>query len=475
MSKYSTPHDIIHSITHPQRGSFGLHAFEIQVGDLSRNLLKIQHTIDELESLPLSAFCFPGKNYSETKLLETREFALNTQRRQMPSTNDILDQRENDEGTYEKLKGYFKEKSKELGLEGPLIFYDDTALRIDIGYGPSLFETLFPEMFTEGQIYQRLFHENKGFFGKSTRELFTNECFNSDYSEVLQAEQQQLLENYELRSKGQLPQRANIAIAPDASEADVLKQCLEQSPGIILGESHTEKSPKRFLIDNMHTLASNGVSTLYMEHILVEPHQKLLDAYANSPKDAPMPKELESYLMRWDELARLGKNDGLTATVQSAKENGIRIIAFDTEAIYGLGRSHKQSDLKSRDNSRFKAMNIAALQSLETHGDGKKFAFFVGSAHVVACQGVLGLSELTGCPNMVIQDLKKNKSKENFKTKSAYIDSAGTQATFDILYHRSTEHGKKTSHSGTVQSNISRRTKQSITRNAAQSSESRQK
>ena len=176
--------------------------------------------------------------------------------------------------------------------------------------------------------------------------------------------------------------------------------------GLIIGESHTDKSPKQFLVDNMHLFKSLGVTILYMEHLLTDPHQGLLDEYLQTPTDAPMPIELKLYLNLLDQEHDLSGSASFTAVVEAAKRHHIQIIAIDTEATYRLGISDSMKALfdYSSQQQRFRAMNMAMIEKYQTYDQGTNYIAFVGSAHVATYLQTPGISDLLGCPHIAIYD-----------------------------------------------------------------------
>jgi hypothetical protein len=128
-----------------------------------------------------------------------------------------------------------------------------------------------------------------------------------------------------------------------------------------------------------------------------------------------------------------------TAVVKAAKEQGIRIVAIDSEASYRIGVTNTVRDLNDdrRLKKRCEAMNMAMLERYKQYKDGGKYVVFVGSAHVSTCERVPGVSDLLGCPNMVISDLKKDESQEIIEQNIQYKYGTVNKAIhFDILYHR---------------------------------------
>jgi len=344
-----------------------------------------------------------------------------------------------DTQNYNEIKTYFTKKISELGLQDPLIHFDDMALRIDIGYGLLEFQILFKDFLMVGGVYQKniLREQKPRLFGKAPETIFKESCINEEYKNTLDKEEQRLKQ----LAFNSVPYYVNaIGAAANVDEQTLIKQCLEGQKGLVVGEVHSDKSPKQFLIDNMSFFRSQGVKVLYLEHLLFESHQQLLDSYFNSAENAPMPKRLELYLKSMDAERKLTGSATYLELVKTAKKNGIRIVAFDSEATYRLGMCNNSGDLVNQVELikvRCKVMNTAMVESFnKNYKKDEKFVVFVGSAHAVTYEGVQGVSELLGCPNMIIHDYNKNKKQEKIEKQSLFSDDDGHKFQYDILYHR---------------------------------------
>jgi hypothetical protein len=175
-------------------------------------------------------------------------------------------------------------------------------------------------------------------------------------------------------------------------------------PGFIVGEIHMDVAPKKFLISRMKDFARLGVKTLFFEHIPHEAFQQDLDQFHNN---GTMSQALRFYLtmLTNDFMRSKSPGYGYLEVVQEAQKNGIRVVAIDTEESYSY-----ESDIELS-NDRIVAMNYVANQIInQKKGDGK-FVIFAGSAHTAtySIKNYLGhsqtpgLSEILGCPNIVIK------------------------------------------------------------------------
>ncbi|HEV2614015.1 MAG TPA: hypothetical protein VGV92_04835, partial [Gammaproteobacteria bacterium] len=229
---------------------------------------------------------------------------------------------------YVSLKAYFEEKKRRLKLDAPLIFYDDEAMRIDLGYGPREFNMYFKDL-------DRLV-KSKGIirFDHSSMSLAGNKIvnMNDEYSDFLDNEKEQLIKMADEVGERVLPSKVKTTLDEGVTNEKIfLRKMMEQNRGVVIGEKHSERSAKEFLVNNMAYLKELGVTQIYMEHLLSERFQAMLDL-------PEMPQDLKAYLKYLDKEHDLEDEKGsFSQIVQVAKENGIRVIAIDSEAIYRIG------------------------------------------------------------------------------------------------------------------------------------------
>lgn len=205
-----------------------------------------------------------------------------------------------------------------------------------------------------------------------------------------------------------------IQADPNVSLATVIPSLLKEHQGFCIGERHKEKAAKKFVIDNMHLLKQQGVTTLFMEHLFYDSTQSWLDRYVQLPEGAKMPIYLENYL----QLLSDGQTNGDTKAndpnynyvkvVQAAKEAKIRVVAIDTTVSYLAGTDDKKG--VKQDLNRYRAMNYVAAKIITQEKGRGKFVALMGSAHVATVGGQMGVSEVLGCPSVVIENRKKQPS-----------------------------------------------------------------
>lgn len=207
---------------------------------------------------------------------------------------------------------------------------------------------------------------------------------------------------------------------------------LSENEGIAIGELHEDQASKKLLIDNMPRLKQQGVETIFLEHIS-DTFQDALDAFYASPT-LEMPRALRLVLERED------RNRGLTSKpynfvnlVLQAKRCGIRVVAIETYASYFQPSFHDDNFT----HIRCSMMNYVAANAFEKNRKSKdnpgKYLFFVGSAHInKAYSGVAGISEITGCPTLVVEDKVEHNAKAKVvETGEQHITKADIVITLD--------------------------------------------
>lgn len=343
---------ITNSIINPTKAPFK-RAYTIYASYEREKVDKMYRQIKEVEATPAIEFVRRSErnNISNEAAEAIKTEFLKQLHSMIPSEEKLQSRSEVHRERYKQLKKYFEDKITELGLKQPLIFFDEAALRIDIGYGPKEFETLFPD-FTNGP-FRRLLYPDISMW--KIDEVFKENAIDEDYKKELNNEAQQILTRANQifnQANEHLPEKKPIELPSNhISEQGLIHNILQvnDNKAFILGENHNDQSPKQFLIDNMAYFKTQGVTTLYFEHLLHDKHQRLLDEYFNDKTpNAVMPIELKLYLQHLDKERKFTGSATFTNVVKAAKENGIRIIAIDTEATYQLGAQNNLADLTNR-------------------------------------------------------------------------------------------------------------------------------
>lgn len=240
-----------------------------------------------------------------------------------------------------------------------------------------------------------------------------------------------------------LVNRAVPDLPPNASPSVVIEAILDNAEGLVVGEDHHMFESKQFLLDNMNTLASKNVRTLFLEHLPSESFQGHLNAYANMPPGSPMPPELlqglqaldRSFMRGW--FARSDANFrarrqiyNFTKVVEAAQKAGIKTVAIDCEVSYGLHKSglgETEDSLKNR----LQGMNYLAHMKIIHRENPAKWVAFVGSSHVNTCESVPGIAELTGAVGVIVDEAIENSPISS--TRLNVKEYAGHEVNFDVL------------------------------------------
>jgi hypothetical protein len=203
-------------------------------------------------------------------------------------------------------------------------------------------------------------------------------------------------------------QRPAVApIDPAASAESFIDWWLEHFNGLVIGESHAEIGSKRWLIEQLPTLARKGVKTLYMEHLLTDFHQAALDNFART---GVMPRDLELYLQQLDQghVTDPLQRYNFLELVKEANRNGIRIQAIDCMASYRIeGMSTIDPTVRQ------KMMNYFAHTIIEADQAARgphKWVSLMGNSHANTYEGVTGVSELEDAVGLRVEDVHQGQA-----------------------------------------------------------------
>ena len=207
-------------------------------------------------------------------------------------------------------------------------------------------------------------------------------------------------------------------LLPPASHVDLLKRLFQCSHGLVIGENHAAQASKRLLIDHMDTLRRIGVTTLYLEHLQSDLHQKDLDRLHVTGSLSPA---LDRFLAAQDAGHNTHAASGATfrSVVQAAANAGIRIVALDLMASYHLGGAEGTRPSSTPDplQLRIKVMNHVAAQRIahdqrrqRENAHVQRWVALVGDAHAGAFNDTLGLGERLGVPSLRVEDISPSRS-----------------------------------------------------------------
>jgi len=199
-----------------------------------------------------------------------------------------------------------------------------------------------------------------------------------------------------------LPARPKIpSFTANVAPKVIIKGLLKDSPGILIGESHSSVASKQFLIENMPILSKQKVRTLYLEHVLTDFHQADLDVFN---KTGTMSENLERYLKELDQGQITDPSGQFTflEVVKTAQKNHIRVQAIDCMASY-----RSQGITGAKGNFRGRMMNYFARNVINADQAARgahKWVALVGESHANTFEGVAGLSELEGAIGLRIEE-----------------------------------------------------------------------
>ncbi|MFJ9991322.1 dermonecrotic toxin domain-containing protein [Pseudomonas putida] len=181
------------------------------------------------------------------------------------------------------------------------------------------------------------------------------------------------------------------------NERQFIHELLSSHAGLILGEVHSQVSAKSFLINNLRTLHKEGVTTLYMEHLLGDFHQQDLAA---ALREQRIPPHLQQWLNALDSRYHFSGKTRYTYSqlVKLANEEGIRVVPIDNLASY-----HTAGLEDPDDNLRQSMLNYYAYLRIEQDSVGRdsgKWLALVGDTHASTCRGITGLDELLDVPSI---------------------------------------------------------------------------
>ncbi len=332
---------------------------------------------------------------------------------------------------------------KEKGITHPLVRYhkkhhvphyiaDYDTYEVELAYNSKEMSLLFPTLIYDYKSFLLPYIESD--------------------EENLKNEAEILIKRFSQIDENSLPKKNTDALTFN-NEREFIDACLEKNRGLCLGESHEETSVKLFLIDNMSHFKQLGVSTLYFEH-LMNIQQDTLDEYIlESPIDAPMPERLALYLDWLDRRYEVAKTEGtFTHVVRAAKQHGIRIVAIDTNAT-----NTPFGDVHEASHNRIRTMNMMMLDRFNQYDDGEKYITFIGGKHAVSFDTketkmfllgsdprrsevdahLIGVSELLGCPSILIHDAKLDYAEQKFIANyDRHQKSENVHFKFDYGYFR---------------------------------------
>jgi hypothetical protein len=191
------------------------------------------------------------------------------------------------------------------------------------------------------------------------------------------------------------------------SPENAICNIFKDKQGMIMGEVHESRVSKEYIITNMNFFKDNGVTTLYIEHLLSDLHQEDLDDYFSSAKNV-MSARLEKYLKNLDNQNGLsGHNCSFYNLVKQAHNVEIKVVALDCTTSYCRA---SQDDLtetltKMESGERHKIFcyhSKIIIDNNQCTQDAGKWIALIGATHTNYYLDTPGLAELTNAVSMRI-------------------------------------------------------------------------
>lgn len=205
-----------------------------------------------------------------------------------------------------------------------------------------------------------------------------------------------------------LPERVTLPeVKADTPLSMFIEELYENTSGVVIGESHSARASKRFILDNMEHLARQDVKTLYMEHLLTDVHQADLDRFAET---GLMSKRLLHDLKRMDQTFRTDPTGlySFERLVVQARRHGIEIRAIDCAASYFIRHMPTHSN-----TTRQQVLSYFASRTIRKHQEvmgPHKWMALVGETHANTFKNsVPGIAELEQGIGVRVMDVAQGK------------------------------------------------------------------
>ncbi|MDD0970390.1 MULTISPECIES: membrane-targeted effector domain-containing toxin [Pseudomonas] len=192
------------------------------------------------------------------------------------------------------------------------------------------------------------------------------------------------------------PRPALPVVNASTTVPQLLAQIFESAPGLVVSETPGRITSMRFMIQNMATLARQGVKTLYVRRLLNDFAQIDLNAYF---KSGVMTEDLEKYLTRLgtDPSGRFNELE----LVKTARQNGIRVQATDCAATYRKPVSHTR--IEEQISTNHLTSDIMFMDNVSN--DVGKWVALTGVENTNTFRGFAGISELEGGIGLRIEEV----------------------------------------------------------------------
>lgn len=195
-----------------------------------------------------------------------------------------------------------------------------------------------------------------------------------------------------------LPTRPALpAVTPSTTATELIEQALDAANGLVIGESQDRIASMRFLIENMPTLARQGVKTLYFHRLLNDFSQLDLNTFFSTGE---MSDDLEETLQQLQSDPS-GRYTPLEV-VRAARLNGIRVQATDCLASY----RYPTSPLPDMHEQAIKSyLTHTIMQANESLNGAGKWVVLTDQENINTFRGMAGISEIQGGIGLRIEEV----------------------------------------------------------------------
>ena len=195
-----------------------------------------------------------------------------------------------------------------------------------------------------------------------------------------------------------LPARPVVpAVTPSTTVTELIQKVFDAAPGLVIGESQDRIASMQFLIENMPTLARQGVRTLYFHRLLNDFSQLDLNQFFRT---GIMSSDLEEYLqqLKSDPAGRFTP----LQVVKSARVYGIRVQATDCLASYRYPAS-SPPDMNQQAIKTFLTHSI--MQADKSLNETGKWVVLTDQQNTNTFRGMAGISETQGGIGLRIEEV----------------------------------------------------------------------
>ncbi|PMZ72861.1 membrane-targeted effector domain-containing toxin, partial [Pseudomonas sp. FW305-70] len=186
-------------------------------------------------------------------------------------------------------------------------------------------------------------------------------------------------------------------VTPSTTATELIGQALDAANGLVIGESQDRIASMRFLIENMPTLARQGVKTLYFHRLLNDFSQLDLNTFFSTGE---MSDDLEETLQQLQSDPS-GRYTPLEV-VRAARLNGIRVQATDCLASYRYPTS-PLPDMHEQAIKNYLTHTI--MQANESLNGAGKWVVLTDQENINTFRGMAGISEIQGGIGLRIEEV----------------------------------------------------------------------